>query len=133
MSFLPTFEKNIYLLHILNLILKLYVFFNSSYFPCPYDGQNETRFRKINGKEKSFEYNFLIIGKTLYNSELYFIANRKFTSYNNIKIMKRLWKQYTLFSYLHCMKDRQGERAQFVPIGMSMICTKVCPLNSTKC
>ena len=48
-------------MHIPNLIMKLYHFYHfyTSYFP--YDGQNGSLFCKSNGREKEFEYKFLII------------------------------------------------------------------------
>ena len=52
-------------MHIPNLIMKLHLFylFNTSYFP--YDRQNGSRFSKSNGRDKEFEYTFLIICRYL--------------------------------------------------------------------
>ena len=52
-------------MHIPNFIMKLYLFYHfcTSYFP--YDGQNGSLFSKSNGRDTTFEYNFLIICRYL--------------------------------------------------------------------
>ena len=56
----------------------------------PYNGENDTRSSKNNGKDNKFEYNILIVADILNlvknKSEDNCIANKKFTSCYKIKI-----------------------------------------------
>ena len=81
-------------LHILDLILKLYIFLPFLYELYPYDGQNGTQSSKSNGKDNKSEYNFIMSCRYLNivkKSEENFLVSRKFTSRYNIKIYGKIY------------------------------------------
>ena len=103
---------NIEILHIPDLMWKLYIVYlwYMSYFP--YDWQNDIWCSKSNGKDNEFEYNVFIICRYLNflkKSDDHFRANRKFTSCYNIKIFNRLWEKY--ICYFHWTLHERGNNS----------------------